>query len=73
MLFRILLWAFILVMIFRFVARFVFPILNITRTVQNRLRDMQQKMEDLQSQQAKPQKQAQKVKEGDYIEYEEVK
>jgi hypothetical protein len=73
MLFRILLWTFILVMIFRFIARFVLPILSITRVTQDRLRQMQQQMEDMHKQQSAPPQQAQKVKEGDYIDYEEVK
>jgi len=73
MLFRILLWAFILVIIVRFLVRFVFPILSITRSVQGKVKEMQQKMEEMQQQQNVPPKQAQKVKEGDYIDYEEVK
>ncbi|HRO44179.1 MAG TPA: hypothetical protein PL009_15200 [Flavipsychrobacter sp.] len=74
MLFRILLWAFILVMIFRFVVRFVFPILKISRVAQDKMRQMQQQMEDMQRQQQAPSpKQTEKVKEGDYIDYEEVK
>jgi len=73
MLFRILLWAFILVMIFRFIVRFVFPILNIARATQDKLRHMQQQMEDMQKQQAPPQAKTGQVREGDYIEYEEVK
>lgn len=76
MVLRILLWSFIIVMIFRFIARFVFPILNITRLTQDRLRQMQQQMEDMQQKQSNPpsaQQQTHKVKEGDYIDYEEVK
>jgi hypothetical protein len=73
MLFRILLWAFILGMIFRFVARFVFPILNITRMAQDRLHQMQKQMEDMQQQQKPSSSPANQVEEGEYIEYEEVK
>ena len=72
MLFRILLWSFILVMIFRFIVRFVFPILQITRTAQTRMQQMQKQMEDMQKPQHPP-TQSNKVKEGDYIEYEEIK
>jgi hypothetical protein len=50
----------------------VFPILKITRTAQDRLRQMQKQMEDMQQGQNQP-VQTNKVKEGDYIEYEEVK
>jgi hypothetical protein len=70
--FKFLLWSFILVMIFRFIVRFVFPILHITRTAQDRLRQMQKQMEDMQQQNHPPQ-QKKTVKEGDYIDYEEVK
>lgn len=73
MLFRILLWGFILVMVFRFIVRFVFPVVKMTRVAQDRLRQMQQQMDEMQQQQATPPKQQQKVKEGDYIDYEEVK
>jgi hypothetical protein len=69
MLFRILLWAFIIGMIFRFIGRFVFPILNITRMTQDRLRQM----EDMQHQQKAPSGTSSQVEEGEYIEYEEVK
>lgn len=73
MIFRILLWSFILVLIFRFIVRFVFPILKITRITQSKLRQMQQQMEEMQQQKNAPQKQNNQVKEGDYIEYEEIK
>jgi hypothetical protein len=73
MLFRILLWAFIIGMIFRFIGRFVFPILNITRMTQDRLRQMQKQMEDMQHQQKAPSGTSSQVEEGEYIEYEEVK
>ncbi|HTM67156.1 MAG TPA: hypothetical protein VL093_12590 [Flavipsychrobacter sp.] len=72
MLFRILLWAFILGMIFRFIGRFIFPIMNITRVTQDRLRQMQKQMEDMQQQKTPPRPSSQ-VEEGEYIEYEEVK
>ncbi len=72
MLLRILLWSFILVMVFRFIVKFVFPILQITRTAQKRMRQMQQQMEDMQQQSNQPPTNN-SVKEGDYIEYEEIK
>lgn len=59
-------------MIFRFIVRFVFPILQITRTAQKRMQQMQKQMEDMQKPQNPP-AQSNKVKEGDYIEYEEIK
>ena len=76
MLFRILLWAFILVFVFRFIARFVFPILKITRVTHDRLRQMQREMENMQrrqGQQQTPEVGRNKPKEEEYIEYEEIK
>lgn len=77
-LFRILLWTFIIVMILRFVARFVFPVFQVTRMAQQKMKEMQQQMEQMQqnAQQPQPQHHQQappKVKEGDYIDYEEIK
>ena len=60
-------------MVFRFITRFVFPILNITRATQDRLRQVQKQMEEMRNQQTTSHKQTPKVKEGDYIDYEEVK
>ena len=72
MLFRILLWSFILIMLFRFIVKFVLPILGIARTAKDRLNHMQKQMEDMQNAQNPP-AQKNKVKDGDYIEYEEIK
>jgi hypothetical protein len=61
-------------MVVRFIVRFVFPILQITRTAQDRLRQMQKQMEEMQHKNTPPSKPVNNsVKEGDYIEYEEVK
>lgn len=59
-------------MILRFITRFLFPVINVARATQERLRQMQQQMNDMQQEQQK-QKTAPEVKEGDYIDYEEVK
>lgn len=49
------------------------PVFQITRMTQDKLRQMQENMDNMQKQQQpKPQAQS-KVKEGDYIDYEEVK
>lgn len=73
-LFRILLCAFIIVMILRFVARFVFPVFQVTRMAQQKMKEMQQQMEQMQQNANQPPQQAPpKMKEGDYIDYEEVK
>ncbi|RYY21873.1 MAG: hypothetical protein EOO04_17260 [Chitinophagaceae bacterium] len=73
MVFKILVWSFVLVMIFRFVVRFVLPILRITRSAQDKIRQMQQQMNDMHSQTQKQPEKGSQLKDGDYIEYEEVK
>ncbi len=72
MLLRILFWGFILFMVFRFIFRFVFPILQITKTARDRLQQMQKQMEEMQHKSNPPQQKS-TTKEGDYIDYEELK
>jgi hypothetical protein len=71
MLFRIITWAIVIALLYRFVMRFIFPVIHITRTTSNRLRDMQQKMDEMQHKQNSSSQS--QVKDGDYIDYEEVK
>jgi hypothetical protein len=62
-------------MLFRFITRFVWPILKVTRMASNRMREMQQQMHEMEQKanaQHQPHTQSQ-VKEGDYIDYEEIK
>jgi len=73
MIFRIILITIILTLIARFIFRFVLPVFQITRMTQDKLRRMQEEMERNQQQnQSRPNTQS-RVKEGDYIDYEEVK
>ncbi len=72
MIFRIILITIILTLIARFIFRFVLPVFQITRMTQDKLRQMQEEMERTQQQQSRPNSQS-RVKEGDYIDYEEVK
>lgn len=72
MIFRIILITIILTLIARFIFRFVLPVFQITRMTQDKLRQMQEEMERNQRQQSRPNAQTQ-VKEGDYIDYEEIK
>ena len=73
MIFRIILITIILTLIARFIFRFVLPVFQITSMTQEKLRRMQEEMERTQQQQqAHPNTQS-RVKEGDYIDYEEVK
>jgi len=74
MLFRILLWTLILGMVFRFITRFVLPIMHITGNVSNNLKKMQDEMNRQNEQNtASGQKSNPKPIEGEYIDYEEVK
>ena len=70
---KILLWAVLLVMLFRFITRIVWPIFKVTRIARKRMQDMQRQMEESE-QKANYQSSAQsRTKEGDYIDYEEIK
>lgn len=70
---KIILWTLLFYVLFRFITRFVLPILKVTRMASSRMRDMQQQMEEMQQKANTPPAPERKVKEGDYIEYEEIK
>lgn len=72
---RILIWTAIFYILFRFVTRFLLPVLRVTRVASTRMREMQQQMEDMQAKANNPGPAASKPKpvEGDYIDYEEIK
>ncbi len=73
MIFRFILWAVIIVLVLRFITRFLFPIFQITKSVSNKMRDMQDQMEQLNKQQQQQQQRTSQPKSGEYIDYEEVK
>ena len=61
--------------LFRFVVRFLLPLFQITRMTSHKLREMQREMNDMQ-QSGKNKSEPQRMREsrqGDYIDYEEVK
>ena len=61
-------------MLYRFLARFLLPVFQITKATSQRLREMQQQMNDMQQKtNDKNNIGDKKTKDGDYIEYEEVK
>ena len=71
---KIILWTLVFYVLFRFITRFVLPILKVTRMASSRMRDMQQQMEEMQQKANNPSPAPEpKIKEGDYIEYEEIK
>ena len=73
MIFRVILIAFILILIIRFIIRYLLPIISIGRSTHDKLKEMQRKMEEMQHQQQAKDNANKRPKEGDYIEYEEVK
>lgn len=72
MILRFILWSILLTILFRFIARLLFPIFNITKTVTAKMREMQQQMDNLNRQQQQTHRTS-APKQGEYIEYEEVK
>jgi hypothetical protein len=66
---RILLLALLFIALYRFITRFVFPLLRITSAVRGQMRQMQQQ-DYAQHQQSPPKA---KASSGDYIDFEEVK
>jgi hypothetical protein len=68
---RIFLLALLFIWLFRFVLRFVLPILKITSGVRRQMKNMQQGQSNPYT--APSAARPQKVREGDYIDYEEVK
>jgi len=72
--FKIIVWTFVLVMLYRFFTRFILPIAKMTRTAKEQMQRMQQQMQDMQQQQPSSRPSAaNRHIDGDYIEYEEVK
>lgn len=60
--------------LFRFIIRFLFPLFQITRLTNQKLRTMQREMEGMQQgRDNTPQKPQREKKQGEYIDYEEVK
>lgn len=66
-------YALFLYLIYKFVKGFLFPAIHITNTMSGKMREMQNKMNDLNHQQQKQQERPSRKKEGEYIDYEEIK
>jgi type II secretory pathway component PulM len=62
-----------LILILRFVFRFLLPVFQITRSAQQKMKQMQEQMNEMQQAQTHPPKARPTTRPGDYIEYEEVK
>ena len=53
--------------------RFILPIFHITTEASSRIKQMQRNMDEMQQRMNTQEKKSKKVKEGEYIEYEEVR
>ena len=68
-------YALFLYLIYKFIKGFLFPAIRITNTMNGKMRDIQNKMNEMNHQQAqqKQQERPARKKEGEYIDYEEIK
>ncbi len=71
MILRFILWSILLTILLRFVFRFFLPLFQVTKAVSEKMRNMQSQMNDLNKQATTPKQTT--PKQGEYIEYEEVK
>lgn len=75
---RFIVWSIVLTVIVRFIFRFLFPVVQMTRMTASKMQQMQQQMQDMQQRQQQPTpppvaKSKPQSVDGEYIEYEEVK
>jgi hypothetical protein len=72
--FKLIVFLIVAILIYRILSRMIFPALNIGSATSERLRQMQDQLNEMnrRANEATPQKPSRK-KDGDYIDYEEVK
>jgi hypothetical protein len=73
MFFRIITWIFVIGIIYRFLSRYVLPIFKITSQHSDRIRQMQDQMRNMNNPNNNMAPKPKVQKEGDYIDYEEVR
>ena len=69
-------WLFIFGILYYILTKFIFPIFSITVAARRGMRDMQAKMKEMETrmnQQQQPQQRTGTRKQGEYIDYEELK
>jgi membrane protein insertase Oxa1/YidC/SpoIIIJ len=68
-------YALFIYIVYKFVRSFFLPAMHITNTMNSKMKEMQEKMNEMNRQQQKPQQpeRSSVKKEGEYIDYEEVK
>lgn len=59
--------------IYKIIRGFVFPAMHITNTVNGKMREMQERMKEMEQEQQQQQTRQSRKKEGEYIDYEEIK
>lgn len=59
--------------LFRFITRFLLPVMKVSRMASTRMREMQQQMEEMQQKANNPVTPKPRTVDGDYIDYEEIK
>lgn len=72
MVFRVLTWIILGAVIYRLLNRYVLPIFHLSASANHRLKDMQRQMHELDKKMDKNNKNSRK-REGDFIDYEEIK
>lgn len=71
---RFLVYTLGFILLYRFLVNFLFPLLKVTSAASKKMREMQDQMNQMNDQQQSANRQAPpRVKEGDYIDYEEIK
>jgi len=73
MILRVITWIIVGGVIYSLLNRYVLPIFYRTANTDDRLRDMQKQMQELNKKLDKSEKARKKNKEGDFIDYEEIK
>ncbi len=74
MLFRVITWMVVIVIAYRFLTNYILPIFHITSATSRKMREMQEQMQAMERKvnEQESRKNIRK-KEGDYIDYEELK
>ncbi len=65
-------YALLFYVIFKIIRGIVFPAVQITNSVNHKMKEMQERMREMEQQQKRQQQANKKPKEGEYIDYEEV-
>ncbi|NDC40271.1 MAG: hypothetical protein EBZ77_01785 [Chitinophagia bacterium] len=72
MIWRVISWIIVGIIVYRLLARYIFPAFFWSSNANERLRDMQQQMQEM-NRKLNQQQRAPKKKDGDFIDYEELK